>query len=240
MGTDFAAVARLLASPARSAVVDALMDGRALTAGELARLAGVRPSTISGHLGDLVDRGLLAVVAAGRHRYYRLASAEVAAALEALSRICPATPVRSLRQSATDRSLRLARMCYDHVAGALGVALLDQMLAGGWLVGDPATAGALPRGSLEVTEGTAGLFARLGVDVADCRRSRRHLARPCLDWSERRMHLAGSLGAATATAMIDRGWLRRASSGRGLRITQAGGHGLGEVFGIDAGELRPS
>lgn len=109
MGTDFAAVARLLASPARSAVVDALMDGRALTAGELARLAGVRPSTISGHLGDLVDRGLLAVVAAGRHRYYRLASAEVAAALEALSRICPATPVRSLRQSATDRSLRLAK-----------------------------------------------------------------------------------------------------------------------------------
>lgn len=221
-------------------MVDALMDGRALAAGELARLAGVRPSTISEHLGGLVDGGLLAVVATGRHRYYRLASAEVAAALEALSRICPATPVRSLRQSSAYCSLRLARLCYDHVAGVLGVALLDQMLAGGWLAGDPAAAGALPPGSLDVTEDTTAMFARLGVDVADCRRSRRPLARPCLDWSERRMHLAGALGAATATALIDRGWLRRAGAGRGLQITQAGGHGLRAVFGIDSGGLRQS
>lgn len=238
MGTDFAAVARLLASPARSAVVDALMDGRALAAGELAQVAGVRPSTISEHLADLVNSGLLAVVPAGRHRYYRIANAEVATALEALSRICPATPIRSLGQSTADRSLRLARLCYDHVAGALGVALLDRMLASRWLTGGPAGAGPAWATRLEVTEAGAAGFAELGVDVTNCGRSRRHFARLCLDWSERRMHLAGALGSATATALIGQGWLRRAGTGRGVRITSTGERGLGIVFGIDPEELR--
>jgi DNA-binding transcriptional ArsR family regulator len=225
VGTDYAAVARLLASPARSAVVDALMEGRPLTAGELARIAGVRPSTVSEHLGELLDGGLVAVITAGRHRYYQLSGAEVAGALEAFSRICPATPVRSLRQSTADRSLRLARLCYDHVAGALGVALLDQMRQAGWLA-----SGAGP--DFEVTGPGAQALAGLGVDPGSCRRSRRHFARPCLDWSERRPHLAGALGAAITRALLDLDWLRAAATGRGLHVTSQGESGLRDTFSV--------
>jgi DNA-binding transcriptional ArsR family regulator len=225
VGTDYAAVARLLASPARSAVVDALMEGRTLTAGELARTAGVGASTVSEHLGELLDGGLVAVIKAGRHRYYRLSSAEIADALEAFSRICPATPVRSLRQSTADRSLRQARLCYDHVAGALGVALLDQMRGAGWLV-----SGAGP--DFEVTGTGADALAGLGIDTERCRQARRHFARSCLDWSERRPHLAGALGAAITRALLDMDWLRKARSGRGVRLTSAGERGLSSTFGI--------
>ena len=225
MGIDYTPVARLLAVPARSAVVDALMAGRPLSAGELAQIAGVRPSTISEHLSALVEGGLLAVVNAGRHRYYRLAGPAVAEALEALQRICPDTPVRSLRQSTAQRTLRLARTCYDHVAGALGVAMLDHMLSADWL--SPGS------GEFGVTELGAEEFGRLGVDLAACRESRRHFARPCLDWTERRMHLAGSLGAAVATALLERGWLRHSATGRGMRITDQGRAGLRESFGLD-------
>jgi DNA-binding transcriptional ArsR family regulator len=232
MGTDFAAVARLLANPARSVVVDALQAGRPLAAGELARLAGVRPSTISEHLAMLVDGGLLAVVDAGRHRYYRLASTAVAEALEALSLICPATPVRSLRQSNAARSFELARTCYDHLAGALGVAMLDAMLDRDWLIDH--------RAEFAVTSAGAAQFSRLGVDVAACRRARRHFARPCLDWTQRRRHLAGALGAAITTALIGRDWLRPDSADRGVRITRTGETGLRAAFGIHAATLGSS
>lgn len=223
MGTDFAAVARLLANPARSTVVDALQAGRALAAGELARIAGVRPSTISEHLAMLVDGGLVEVVDAGRHRYYRLANARVADALEALSHICPATPVRSLRQASAARQFHRARMCYDHVAGALGVALLDAMVGRAWLTGRDDFA-VTPLGEAELT--------RVGVDVPGCRRLRRHFARPCLDWTQRRMHLAGALGAALADALVARDWLRPDSADRGVRITDAGLAGIDSVFGV--------
>lgn len=225
MGTDFAAVGRLLANPARSAVVDALQAGRPLAAGELARIAGVRPSTISEHLTMLVDGGLVDVVNAGRHRYYRLAGVAVAEALEALSHICPATPVRSLRQANAARSFQLARTCYDHLAGALGVALLDAMLSREWLTGTDAFT-VTPLGDAE--------FERLGVDVAACRQARRHFARACLDWTQRRMHLAGALGAAVLAALVARDWVRPDSADRGVRITDAGGDGIAGVFGVRA------
>jgi len=225
MATDFTPVARLLAVPARSAVVDALMSGRPLSAGELAQIAGVRPSTLSEHLSALVEGGLLAVVNAGRHRYYRLAGPAVAEALEAFGAICPATEIRSLRQSSAQRALRVARTCYDHVAGLLGVAMLDHMLTAGWLATGPLEFGVTERGAAE--------FDRLGVDLAGCRRSRRHFARPCLDWTERRMHLAGSLGAAVATALVDKDWLRPGGTGRGMRITDNGRAGLRGTFGVD-------
>jgi DNA-binding transcriptional ArsR family regulator len=170
MGTDFAAVARLLANPARSAAVNALMEGQALTVGELARIAGVQVSTISEHLSQLLDGGLVEAITAGRHRYYRLANPEVADALEAFSRICPDTPVRSLRQSIADRSLRQARLCYDHVAGVLGVTLLDQMRTLGWLAN-----GSGP--DLDVTEPGAQALAGIGIDLPGCQRARRHFAR---------------------------------------------------------------
>jgi DNA-binding transcriptional ArsR family regulator len=217
-------------------VVDALMEGQPLTAGELARIAGVGASTVSEHLGELLDGGLVAVITAGRHRYYRLSGEDVAAALEAFSRICPATPVRSLRQSSADRSLRLARLCYDHVAGVLGVALLDQMREAGWLA-----SGAGP--DFEVTEPGIQALAVIGVDPASCRRARRHFARPCLDWSERRAHLAGALGAAITRALLDLEWVRAAGTGRGLQVTRQGEHGLRSTFSIGMPELsrsRPS
>ena len=243
MGTDYASVAKLLASPARSAVVDALMDGRSLTAGELARTAGVGPSTISEHLAELLDGGLVSVFKAGRHRYYRLSSAEVAGALEAFSRICPATPVRSLRQFTADRSLRRARLCYDHVAGTLGVTLLDRMRGAGWLVGgaDPDSA-AGP--DFQVTEPGAQAFAGIGVDLESCRQARRHFARSCLDWSERRPHLAGALGAAITGALFDMDWLAKAGTGRGVRLTHEGERGLRGTFGIAmpdlSGDISPA
>jgi len=225
VGTDYATVAKLLASPARSAVVDALMEGQPLTSGELARTAGVRASTISEHLGELLDGGLVSVISTGRHRYYRLSSAEVADALEAFSRICPATPVRSLRQSTADRSLRLARLCYDHVAGALGVAVLDRMRSAGWLVD-----GAGP--DFEITEPGTEALTEIGIDLERCRRARRHFARSCLDWSERRPHLAGALGAAITSALLDMDWLHRAGTGRGLQVTSQGELGLRRTFSI--------
>jgi DNA-binding transcriptional ArsR family regulator len=231
MGTDFAAVARLLANPARSAVVDALQAGHPLAAGELARLAGVRPSTISEHLAMLVDGGLLAVIHAGRHRYYELSGPAVAEALEALSHICPATPVRSLRQSSAARSFELARTCYDHLAGALGVALLDAMLARKWLVDTD--------GGFAVPPGSAVNFAELDIDLAACRRRRRQFARPCLDWTQRRMHLAGALGAAVTSALTARDWLRPDTADRGVRITPTGQSALHATFGIDSTTLAP-
>jgi hypothetical protein len=201
------------------------MEGRPLTAGELARTAGVRASTVSEHLGELLKGGLVAVIRAGRHRYYRLSSVEVADALEAFSRICPATPVRSLRQSTADRSLRLARLCYDHLAGSLGVALLDRMRRADWLV-----SGAGP--DFEVTEPGTKAFAEIGVDLQGCRQARRHFARSCLDWSERQPHLAGALGADIARALFDMEWLRRARTGRGIYVTSQGELGLQSAFSI--------
>ena len=234
MATDFAAVARLLANPARSLAIGALMEGRPLAAGELARVAGVRPSTISEHLAMLVEGGLVAVVGAGRHRYYRIANPDVAAALESFSLICPTTPVRSLRQQAGTRSLRLARTCYDHLAGALGVAVLDRMRDGEWLLPDADGDGT----GLVVTPAGSREFATLGVDVDECRRARRQFARPCLDWTQRRMHLAGALGAALTQALRERGWLAATSVGRGLRITSDGTSGLRRTFDLDAARLE--
>jgi DNA-binding transcriptional ArsR family regulator len=230
MGTDYSAVARMLANPARSAVIDALMEGRPLAAGELARLARVRASTISEHLGALADGGLVAVVPAGRHRYYRLASAEVATALEAFAQICPPTAVRSLRQSEAERTLRLARLCYDHVAGVLGVALMDRMTAAGWVT---SAVDGRDGPDFAVTPVGAAELADLGVDAERCRRSRRNFARSCLDWSERRAHLAGALGAAIATALLEGDWLRRPGPGRGLTVTRAGEAGLEAALGIN-------
>jgi DNA-binding transcriptional ArsR family regulator len=214
---DLAAVGALLGNPSRAAMLDALMTGRALTATELARAADVSPATASEHLAKLREGGLVEVVAQGRHRYHRIASADVGAALESLSHIAPAKAVGTLRQSSRARSLAEARTCYDHVAGRCGVALHDGLLARGWLVPEP--------GGYGLSEsGVAGLLG-WGVDVTTARTSRRAFARPCLDWTERREHLAGALAAAITGALIDgpEPWfVRRADDHRGLRPTDRG------------------
>jgi DNA-binding transcriptional ArsR family regulator len=223
VGTDYASIGRLLANPARSTVVDALMGGRALTAGELAGLAGVGASTISEHLAALVDGGLLTAVAEGRHRYFRLATPAVSDALEALSLICPTTPVRTLRQSTAARADAVARTCYDHLAGALGVAVLDGALAADWFVDG--------RSGIETTPTGADGLVRIGVDVAACRATRRQFARLCLDRTERRMHLSGALGAALLRAMLAHGWFVPGTS-RSLKVTAAGRTALADTFDV--------
>lgn len=214
MATDFAAVARLLGNDARSAMLDALLDGRSLSAGELARVAGIGRSSASAHLGLLVDGRLAVVRRAGRHRYYRLAGVEVAEALEALALICPPRPVRSLRQSAEATRLAGARTCYDHLAGGLGVVLLDGLLAQRWLR-------SVDAGWTVTGRGEAGLTA-MQVDVDAARSAKRTFARPCLDWTERRPHLAGSLGAAIASRALAARWVQRPDEGRGLVLTPTG------------------
>jgi DNA-binding transcriptional ArsR family regulator len=214
---DLAAVGALLGNASRASMLDALMTGRALTATELARVADVSPPTASEHLAKLREGGLVEVVSQGRHRYHRLASPEVGAALESLSHIAPEKPVTSLRQSGRARSLAEARTCYDHLAGRCGVALHDGLLARGWLVPEP--------GGYDLSEpGVEGLLG-WGVDVTTARHARRRFARPCLDWTERREHLAGSLAAALASALIEgpEPWfVRRADDHRGLRPTETG------------------
>jgi len=213
MGRDLTAPAALIAEPARAAMLDALMSGRALAAGELAQLAGVSRPTASEHLRRLLDGGLVDVVSQGRHRYYRLAGPEVGEALESLANLSPARiPVVSLRQSNAAQALAFARTCYDHLAGTCGVALFDTMVARQWL--------AVADGGYGVTSAGERQLVALGIDVVAARSARRMFARPCLDWTERRTHLAGSLAAAITSRLIALGWFtHRTRDGRALRIT---------------------
>jgi DNA-binding transcriptional ArsR family regulator len=215
MERDLAAPAALIAEPARAAMLNALLSGRALAAGELARVAGVSRPTASEHLRRLLDGNLVDVVSQGRHRYYRLAGPHVANALEALAHLGTPAPVATLRQANAARALAFARTCYDHLAGTCGVALLDALLANEWLCDHDGGYGVTPAGERELVA--------LGIDVGAARSARRTFARPCLDWTVRRHHLAGSLGAAINTRLLDLGWFtHRTRDGRGLRITDAG------------------
>jgi DNA-binding transcriptional ArsR family regulator len=218
----------LLSDPARLAMLWALSDGRALPAGELAAAAHIRPSTASGHLARLVGGGLLAAERHGRHRYYRLAGESIVAALEALAVAAPPVPVRSPKQAHAVQRLRLARSCYDHLAGALGVGLTDALVS----------VGALRLVGLEyhLTDDGGARLRALGLDVDAmarlAERRRRALARACLDWSERRYHVAGVLGAALLTRLLELQWLEPTSAGRALRVTAPGRRALREEFGV--------
>jgi DNA-binding transcriptional ArsR family regulator len=217
--TDLAAVGALIGDPSRARMLDALMGGRAMAAGELARAAGVGASTASEHLARLRDGGLVEVVAQGRHRYYRIAGPDVGSALEALSHVAPPRPIASLRQAGHAQALGFARTCYDHLAGSCGVALHDALIARDWLTA-----------AYDVTPVGDEALAGWGVDVAAARGRRRSFARPCLDWTERRPHLAGALAAAITDALVEQGWfVRRAADSRALRLTDAGRSGLASV-----------
>ena len=210
---DIAPVAALLGDPARAAIVTALNDGRALPAGELARRAGIAPSTASEHLARLVDGGLLAVEPSGRHRYFRIASPEVAHAVESLAVLAPSRPARSLRDAAIGDALAAARTCYDHLAGALGVALTDALLRERAIVERD--------GAFALGPQAATVLEPLGLEPAALP-GRRPATRRCLDWSERRPHLAGALGAALCERALDRRWVERLPGSRAVRLTPAG------------------
>jgi DNA-binding transcriptional ArsR family regulator len=218
--TRMATIAALLGDPARANILTVLMDGRALTAKELAFAARVSPQTTSGHLAKLTDAGLLTPDRQGRHRYFRLASPLVGHMLESVMAVAgpDPSPVRPWRGG---DALRTARTCYDHLAGRLGVALADALTAA-----DHVT---LSADGGEVTPSGHAFLRDFGAEPAG---GKRVFCRPCLDWSERRAHVAGKLGAALAARCLDLGWIERQRDSRAVTITTAGRDGFAHTFGI--------
>jgi DNA-binding transcriptional ArsR family regulator len=220
---ELAAFAALLADRTRAAMCLALLDGRAWTAGELGRYAGVAPATASEHLDRLVRGGLLAQERQGRHRYLRLAGPEVAHLVEELSGhsdVSRRTPAATLRAATASAAMARARTCYDHVAGRLGVAIADAMAERGLLARET---------GLALTGDGLDWLASLGVTLPS---GRRPVVRECLDWTERRPHLAGAAGAALCARAFDLGWIVRIGSARAVRVTPEGARGLRAALGL--------
>jgi DNA-binding transcriptional ArsR family regulator len=220
---SIAEIAALVGNPARANILEALLAGPALTAGELAHAAGVSAQTASGHLARMTEARLLAVARQGRHAYYRLGSPQIAQMLEAIMAVAADALPRPPRWRGGE-ALRNARTCYDHLAGRLGVALADALAARNHVV--------LNEDGGEVTPAGAAFLADFGLDLDALGRGRRIFCRPCLDWSERRPHLAGALGAALAGRCFDLGWVARRHGSRALDISRAGEHGFARSFAI--------
>lgn len=230
MDANIATPAALIGDPVRAAMLQALMDGRALPASQLAILAGVSPQAASNHLAKLAGGGLVTVARQGRHRYYRLSGTQVARALEALAAVLPLPRPLDPPLSPKARHLREARTCYDHLAGRLGVALADAIEHGGLLEADG-------KGGYRLTPQGEARFAALGVDLSGLKANPRGHLRPCLDWTERRRHLAGPIAARLLARLFDLGWIVRGAEGRAAVLTPAGAKGLRDAFGL---ELAPA
>jgi DNA-binding transcriptional ArsR family regulator len=247
---NVAPVAALMADSARAAMLITLLDDRPLAAGELARVAGVTPATASAHLARLLHGGLVVAQRQGRHRYYRLAGHDVAQAIEALAHLSPSVPVRSLRHSQDAAALDTARTCYDHLAGRAGVALFAALLDGGLITrhaqrshpakrapgapqapsDDPPEAETGPA-VIRLTAGGEAALAAFGIDIGELRTSRRRFVGECLDWTQRRSHLNGAVGAALTARFLELGWIERGKRRRAVVVTPAGADGLAATFG---------
>ncbi|SEE20211.1 transcriptional regulator, ArsR family [Rhizobiales bacterium GAS191] len=223
-----AEIGSLIGDPGRANMLDALLDGRALTARELAFSAGVAPQTASGHLAKLLDAGLILVEQHGRHRYHRLASAEVARLLESIAQFASQADRqprgRGVRTGPRDEALQVARTCYDHFAGRLGVGIADALQARGQIE--------LDQDGGSVTEAGQAFLRNFGVALEPVKRASRLFCRPCLDWSERRPHLGGKVGIAIACRCFELGWVKRVDGTRAVTVTPKGQRGLREAFEI--------
>jgi DNA-binding transcriptional ArsR family regulator len=223
-GPDIARIGALLGDPARINILSALMGGQALTAGELAREAGVTPQTASSHLAKLVDGALLRPRKQGRCIYYAIAGHEVAELMEALDGLAIRAGLQRTRPGPRDAAMRRARVCYDHLAGELGVAMLDGLMGAGVIADRD--------GTLSLTGDGEGFVRRFGLAPESLRASRRPLCKACLDWSERRSHLAGALGKALLDRIYDLGWARRVDGGRTVAFTAPGLAAFERTFGL--------
>ncbi|HEY5095924.1 MAG TPA: helix-turn-helix transcriptional regulator [Candidatus Eremiobacteraceae bacterium] len=227
VGPDIANAATLLGEPARAAMIAALLGGETFPASVLAARAGVSAQTASVHLSKLAAGGLVASTRNGRHRLYRLGSHKIAEAVEALAAISAPHPVRSMHQSDEAKALDLARMCYDHLAGFIGVSVTEELVRCGVI--------ARLESGYDVTRRGHSWLAKFGIDVASLSTTRRKVATTCLDWSERRPHVGGALGAALADRMLVAGWFNRRRTNRSLIVTEHGWASLKLRFKIDPG-----
>lgn len=226
---NIAFIGSLLGDETRAAMVSALLDGRALTARELAQGAGITPQTGSFHLSKLATAGLVKIRPQGRHRFYRLASPEIARAIQALTRIVPNPKAKPAAKRKND--VCFARTCYGHLAGYLGLAVAEALQARGVIkpIGDD---------DFQVPPVGEQFFDELGIDLGELRKGRRLFARQCLDWSERKPHLGGALGQALSDELVKRRWLRKRPNSREVHLTDAGHRGIKTLLGIDAKELE--
>jgi len=229
-GPIIAEVAALVGDPARATMVSALIDGRALTASELAGAARITPQTASTHLAKLTEAGVLSVVRSGRHRYFRLASPTVVSMIEGIVAVALEKRPRHRPLTPDARALAAARICYDHLAGRLSVDLTDAFVARKYIVLDDDVA--------DITTAGRRFFTGFGLQLPTLRSTRRPLCRLCLDWTERRPHIAGALGAAITQRYFDLGWLERMTRSHAVLVTLLGRRGLRETLGIDLSEFR--
>ena len=219
-----AEIAALAGDPARANILTALLDGRAMTATELAYAARVTPQTTSAHLAKLTDAGLITATPSGRHRYFRLASPKVAQMLESIVAVAGDNRPRFRPLSRQAVALQAARMCYDHIAGQLGVRIAEAMTARGYLV--------LEDDGGRVTEPGLRYLWELGIDTRVAGKGRRHLCRACLDWTERRPHVGGAIGAALAERWLTIGWIARTKDSRAITVTADGERGFRDTLGL--------
>ena len=227
-GAIIAEVATLVADPARATMVSALLDGRALTASELASAARITPQTASAHLGKLTKAGLLCMERDGRHRYFRLASAKVAEMIEGIVAVALEKRPRFRPLSGYEHAISAARICYDHLAGRVSVDLAAALITREYIVLDDQAG--------EITAAGARFFTEFGLRLPAQRSTRRRFCRPCLDWTERRPHIAGALGAAITRRLFDLGWIERMKRGHEVIVTPLGQRGLQQTFGVEASE----
>ena len=221
MEADISSLAALISEPARGRILVALLDGRSLPATELAQRAGITCQTANSHLAKLTEGQLLQVVPQGRHRYYRIANARVADLLESMARFAPRN---ESGRPGPKSPIQIARTCYNHLAGSLGVSITQAIVGRGYLRG-------VGRDYQLSKKGTKW-FSELGIDIGALRKSGRVFARQCIDWSERRNHLAGALGSALAQHLFELGWIERVRESRAVRITEIGRRELKRLLGV--------
>ncbi|GIN14064.1 ArsR/SmtB family transcription factor [Shouchella clausii] len=222
---NVAIVASLVSEPSRAAILTALLDGRFHPASELAYMAGIKPQTASFHLAKMVDADVIAVEKQGRHRYYGIQDPEIAKIMESLLSIAPPQKIKSFNQASQDKAIRSARTCYDHLAGALGVKVTDSLLNMNIIRED--------KDGFVVTKSGEEFFQAFQINLENVRKKRRSFSHKCLDWSERRHHLAGALGNALLERFVELNWVQRLPKTRAIQITDEGKQGLKETFSLD-------